>query len=294
MSFPKQMWRAAVAGCALMAGLSVSGCGETTIDFTEVKRIDERLTEGEMKSFLRIVDSLRDKKLPVMPEPFVPPPEWNPTRTLPVGELVDDELLNLSKRWSEDWLVKHQESSRRLERALNRERMTRKQFVGLVTVIGTALSRSSLDPKTDFDQMIEKGEPIITSLRNDERPFSSLSPEGQYQLLQRAVWITRVDRAKHLKLVPPENVEIVKKHAEKLRHAFAAAYVQNPLDDIADVLEEKGLPFIETEETGSDERIEWETARVIFGTDKPDSTSSASSTPKLFDPTASRQKLRYE
>lgn len=274
-------------GCLILVG-----CGETTIDFTEVKRIDERLTDAEMKSFLQIIDSLRDKQLPSMPESFVPPPEWNPSRTLPVGELVDDELLKLSQRWSEDWLAKHLDDSRRLERALNRERMTRKQFVSLATVIGTALSRSTLDPKIDFDQMIEKGEPIIASLREDDRPFSSLSPEGQYQLLQRAVWVTRVDRAKHLKLVPPENVEIVSKHKDRLHEIFPASYVQNPLDDIADVLEEQGLPFIEIEESGSDERIEWEAAQVIFGNDKPDSDEST--TPKLFDPTASRLKLQYE
>lgn len=277
---------------SILSCLTLAGCGATTIDFTEVKRIDERLTDAEMQSFLKIIDSLRDKKLPTMPESFVHPPEWNPSRTLPVGELVDDELLKLSQRWSEDWLAKHLEASRRLERALNKERMTRKQFVALATVIGTALSRSTLDRKTDFDQMIEKGEPIIANLREDDRPFSSLSPEGQYQLLQRAVWVTRVDRAKHLKLVPTENVDMVTRHQERLREVFPASYVQNPLDDIADVLEEQGLPFIEIEESGSDERIEWESARVIFGTDEPDSQEST--TPKLFDPTASRHKLNLE
>ncbi|MDA1017742.1 MAG: hypothetical protein O3A00_25200, partial [Planctomycetota bacterium] len=272
--------------------VGMGGCGEATIDFTEVKRIDENLSDAEVQSFVRIIDSLPDNKLPEMPEAFVEPPEWNPNRTLPVGELVDDELLNMSNRWSEDAVVKQLKLSRRLERALNRERMTPKQFVGLATVIGTALSRSMLDDKHNFDQTIEKGEPILAQLRRDDRPFSSLSPEGQYQMLQRAVWLTRVDRAKHLKLVPRENIELVRRYRERLSEIFPESYVKNPLNDIADLLEEKGLPFVELDESGSDEHIEWEPTAVITGTDTPDGPSSSS--PKLFDPTALRTKLRYD
>ena len=271
---------------------SISGCGEATIDFTEVKRVDETLSDAEVQSFLRIIDSLQDKRLPEMPETFVEPPEWNTNRTLPVGELVDDELLNMSNRWSEDWVVKQLKLSRHLQRALNRERMTPKQFVGVATVIGTALSRSTLDTKHNFDQTIEKGEPIVAQLRRDNRPFSSLSPEGQYQLLRRAVWLTRVDRAKHLKLVPRENVELVNRHQERLREIFPESYVKNPLQDIADLLEEKGLPFIELDESGSDARIEWEPNAVITGTDSPDAPTTE--LPPLFDPTALRAKFRYE
>ncbi len=44
---------------SLVCSLAVAaGCAGDTLDYTETKRIDEKVTETELQTFLRIIDSL--------------------------------------------------------------------------------------------------------------------------------------------------------------------------------------------------------------------------------------------
>ena len=58
----------------VLASLSTVGigCSDGSLGFTEVKRIDEKVTASELKTFLRIVDALPKKKLPDYPIVYAP------------------------------------------------------------------------------------------------------------------------------------------------------------------------------------------------------------------------------
>lgn len=256
--------------CLVWAMTILGGCAEEALDFTEVKRIDERVSESELRTFIRIVEGLPDKKLPALPPVFAPPPRWNRARTFPIKELVNEEKIRIDEHWTVDWLARQLPRSRMLEQRLRMERMTREQFVSLAVAIGVALSAATLREEQDLDLVIDRGERAIEKLRADNNPFNSLNEEGMHYVLQQAVWITRVDRAKHLRLVPPENVRLVTKYADVLRPMFPEQFTENPLDAVADLLEERGMPFEETPESGGDNQIEWDPADAIIGTDEPD------------------------
>ena len=184
---------------SLVCSLAFSaGCADDTLDYTETKRIDEKVTETELQTFLRIIDSLPEKKLPQMPPVFAPPPEWNQARTLPVNELVNEESNLIEERSSAEFLARQLQRNRPLQRALRREQMTPDQFVGLSLAIGVSLARNTLRDKQNLDKILEKGEAAIDRLKNDNRPFSSLRQEAMYYVLKQAVWITKADRVNRL------------------------------------------------------------------------------------------------
>lgn len=285
-TFLKQLFRplrtwVCLALCALFVG-----CGEEQLEFTETKRINEKVTEAELQTFLRIVESLPDQQLPDVPPVFAPPPVWNQSRTLPVGELVNEEQNLLAERWTAEWMARHLQRNRPLARALRREEMTLEQFVGFTLAIGAALARNTIRDNQDLDEILKKGHAAVERLRRDTRPFSSLRQDGRYYILWQAEWITRIDRVERLKQVPPENIALVRAHREKLEEIFPAEFATNPLDAVVDLLEEKGLPFEELAGSGSDAEIDWEADEAIVGTDPPDEefldqppTAGAATTP---------------
>ncbi len=254
-------------GIVLLLSSLICGCSSETLDYTEVKRIDEQLTEAEIQTFLRIIDSLPDKQLPRFPLVFSLPTGWNQSRNLPVNVLLNEKKNVLNEHWSIDWLATHLDENRPLRLALRHEGYTPQQFIGLTLAIGVAMSRGTLREGQDLDRILTKGEAAIHRLKRETRPFSSLSKEGMYYVLREAVWITRVDRARHLKLVPPENVTMTAKHRKALVEIFPAEFSINPLDAIADLLEEQGVPFEELSESGTDDQIEWSPHDAIVGTD---------------------------
>ncbi|MFT5326092.1 MAG: hypothetical protein ACI8P0_003966, partial [Planctomycetaceae bacterium] len=134
----------------------LSGCGDPTLTFTEVKRVSEDVTPAELRTFFEIVEHLPDKTLPSFPDLYLPLPNWNTERTLPVSELVDAEQLSLAERWETQHLVDALPQSRRLDRWLLRKRMTREQFAGLTLAIGAALSKSALRDNQDLDEIMAK------------------------------------------------------------------------------------------------------------------------------------------
>jgi hypothetical protein len=72
----------------LTTAVVLSGCEEAELTFTEVKRVNEEVKPGELRAFFEIVDHLPDRKLPPFPDLYLPLPNWNAERTLPISDLV--------------------------------------------------------------------------------------------------------------------------------------------------------------------------------------------------------------
>jgi len=249
------------------------GCTGESLQHVHPKRADEKVTLSEYHDFLRVIESLPDGKLPEFPSVYAPPPEWRASRTLEIKELVREESNAIENRWDKELLARHLRRRRRLMRALRRERMEAEQFVGLALSIGIALGRDALREDQDLKKIITNGNAKIAEMEEDTRRFSELNPEDLHSVLQKAVWITRVDRAERLLLVPPENVSLVREHREQLEKIFPEDYTANPLDPVADLKVDQGLPFEELAESGFDDRIEWDIDDAIVGADTPDSVA---------------------
>ncbi len=244
-----------------------AGCEAEKLEYTEKKRISEKVSEREFRSFLRVIKSLPGKKLPEYPMVYAPPPKWETDRTLPVSELVFEEKNKIAQLWKTDWLAKKLPQSRALNRALKRQKMSREQFVALATTIGLALSRTQVRSNQNLDTIYRSGTAAIAKLNNDQKPFSEHSLDQQHTVLNEAVWIIRLDRVNHLRLVPPENQALVLKNFETLSKIFPKDFTENPFESIADLLDEKGLPFEESGVSGSDIEIGWDRKDAIIGND---------------------------
>lgn len=264
---------------------ALAGCQNAQIEYREVKRPHEKVTEAELKQFLQIVDELPDKQLPPLPPVMRPLPNWSADRTLPVKELVNEERKLLDEGWDVNAITARWKRHAGLQRLVEREGITLEQFVGLTLAIGAAVSRTRLRSDQDLAGLLDRGKSVVARLRQDDRPFAKLSREVRHAVLRNAGWITRMDRAERLKDVPPENVALVQKHAEKLAAILPAYFVENPLDAVADRLEERGMPFEELRATGRDDEITWspEDRPILPSNVRPPAGSAAgeaTSTPK--------------
>lgn len=247
----------------------LAGCDDPGLTYTEVKRLDETVTSAELRAFLEVVDHLPGRKLPGFPELYLPPPEWNEERTLPVSDLVEVELRALEGRWKTDQLVDALPESRELDRWLKRKQMTRRQFAGLTLAIGAALSRSTVRENQKLPELVRKGMREVEQLQSDERPLNTLRvrPEELHDVLHRAAWITRYDRARRLQSVPEGNVHLVLNHWERLVQVFPSSLTQNPFDPIADRLENLGIPFEPMPGGDSLDVLDWNPSDAIIGRD---------------------------
>jgi hypothetical protein len=263
---PLQRPRRCFALLTLLAVL-LPGCEEEPLDFFEVKRIDEVLTESELDDFLEVVRLMPEGKLPELQTIYRVPVLWNETRTLPVSELVNEELTFIERPWDAKHLAHEMEANRRFQRVLRRAQMTPEQFMGLMLTVGTAMNRSQLADQFDFDGFIERGENVVGQLKRNRTPFVDYSPDRQFTLTREAVWLYRVDRAKRLRDVPRENVELVRDRWAELVKVFPEEFQVDPLAIIADRLEEQGIPFEELPETGSDAAIQWSHDAALIGAD---------------------------
>jgi hypothetical protein len=257
---------------AIALGLTiVCGCAEPEFVQPEPKRADDLLTKAEIDSFLSIVESLPDQKLPRenekdIPSVFLSAPKWNRNRTLPINELVKEEEKMLTDRQSIDWFIAHfPTQSRFLKRALRRERMTIEQFVGLYLALGISMSRDRLPADRDLDQILVRGKLAIAELKKDQRPFSSLPEEQAYFLLEQSGWLAVVDRATRLKPVHTGNLILVRQYSERLGAVMPAEFNRNPLLEFATILDDRGVPFQEPAGEETDDRIPWAREHALAG-----------------------------
>ncbi len=261
-----------------IAGLSLllSGCWEEPLEFVEIKRIDEAVTEAELESFLEVVRRLPAEKLPELPAVYRQPVPWSETRTLPVSELVNEETAQIERPWDTKHLAHEVQTHRRFQRVLRRAEMSPEQFMGLMLTLGTAMNRSRMPEDYDFDSVISRGQKVLAQLKRNRTPFEDYSPDRQFSITREAVWLYRLDRAKRLRDVPSENVELVREHWDDLAAIFPEEFQIDPLAVIADHLEEQGIPFEELPEIGSDADIRWDPAEANIGTDPVPAIGAAS------------------
>jgi hypothetical protein len=251
----------------------VGGCAEPEFVQPEPKRADDLLTISEIESFLAIVDSLPDQKLPRqndrdIPSVFLPAPKWSRNRTLPVNELVKEEEKMIADRQSIEWFIAHfPTQSRFLKRALRREKMTTEQFVGLYLALGISMSRDRLSSDRDLDQILVRGKQATAEMKKDSRPFSSLPEEQAYFLLEQSGWLAVVDRATRLKPVHPGNLPLVRKYADRLNAIMPSEFTRNPLLEFATILDDRGVPFQEPAGQETDDRILWNREHALVGAD---------------------------
>jgi len=250
--------------CPLVA---LPGCGDFELTYTEVRRVDEPLTDDELRAFLDIARHLPGGRLPQLPALFLPPPEWNPERTLPVQDLVESELLTLAERWEIESLARVIPNDRQTARRLRMWRMTRDQFLGLILSVSAAVGRSTIRENQNLLEVQQHGQEVVAVLRRDDRPFHALEPEIMHDVLHRAAWITRFDRSSRLVSVPESNVRLVKRHWDELMTVLPASVAVNPMDDVADRLGEMGIPFEELPGAESLDVLDWDSAAAIIGRD---------------------------
>jgi hypothetical protein len=257
------------AACLLGVCAFVAGCGEQPLRFADPRDIGDKVTDADLDTFFQVIDDLSDKKLPEMPALFKSPPAWDEQRTLPVNELVREESDELEKAWNDERLIRHLAKDRPLQKAL-RQRMSPAQFVGLVKTIGAALARNAVRTDQDLRLIVEQGKRRLGPLRSQTQRFNQLQPDERHVVLTTAVWITRIDRARRLMEVPPENLAMVKSHYDRLKAIFPQEFWGNPFDSIADQIEELGMSFEELKQTGLDAEIEWKESEALRGLDLPD------------------------
>ena len=253
----------------LIVGLFTAGCGGQTQKLLEPREIGDKVTDADLETFLQVVNDLPDKKLPEMPALFKKPPSWDEQRTLPVNELVREETDELDKLWNDENLIRHLAKDRALQKAL-RQRLSLPQFVGLVKTIGVALARNAVRPDQDLHKIVEQGKKRLGTLHSQTRRFNQLKPDERHVVLTTAVWITRMDRARRLLQVPPENRAMAKDRLDRLQPIFPQEFTANPFDSIADQIEELGMSFEEQRQTGLDAEIDWKESEALRGTDPPD------------------------
>tara|TARA_R110002095_G_scaffold94422_3_gene82248 strand:+ start:21751 stop:22533 length:783 start_codon:yes stop_codon:yes gene_type:complete len=247
------------------------GCSGNSLDYTEIKQINEKVTENELKKYLKVIKLLPKHKIPTFPSVYAPAPAWSHIRSLPIEDLVNSEQHNLSQLWDIQRISDHFGiRNRTLKKSLHRRDMSKDQFISFTLALGLAASRTQLRPDQNLEEIVQKGEKVIHQLQLDKRPFSSLSLEERHRTLHEAMWIARVNRVEQLIQVPPENINLVKSHWEELKEVLPPEFLKNPLSDLSDTLEERGIPFSVNEADDSDELLEWTSINAIIGTDEPD------------------------
>ncbi len=250
-----------LAGLVLM----LAGCGDAAVIVGEARKLDEVIAGPEWDAFMRVVNLLPDPKLQELPDHRPPLPLWQAERTLPVDELAAEETLTLKQAWEPAKLVREIARNRAVVKGLRQEQMSVEQFVGMALSLGAAMQRAQLPEDFAFDDLIRRGEQAVHDLQQDHRLFAGLSIEDRHRVLDEAVWLHRVDRARRLQTIPAENIALVKEHADWLKQTMPAAFTAHPFDKVADLLEEQGLPFVELPQSGSDAGIEWSPADAIVG-----------------------------
>lgn len=257
----RSWWSLLIAASLLL----IAGCADEPSPFTETRLPDQVIQPEEWAAFQRIVEALPAPKLLEMPPVYPPLPNWIETRSLPVYELVAEEQRMLAESWNVDVVLKEFVQSKTLKRLLQDEKMTPEQFVGITLTVAAALTRAQLDEDYDFADYLRTANEEITVLQRDRRLYSAMTPDTRHQVLRDAMWLHRVDRMTRLSSVPPENVMLVRQHRDFLKQNLPKRFQRPPLDDVTDMLAERGLPFVEMSASGYDDHLEWNPADALGG-----------------------------
>ncbi|MFO0918265.1 MAG: hypothetical protein U0872_08125 [Planctomycetaceae bacterium] len=240
-----------IAVCSL-----ISGCASPPPEPGATKRLHEQITEDEWAAFVRVVDHLPDRRLPSFPAIFPPPPQWQEGRTALVSDLCREEVRRREECWDPARLAPVFARHKLLMRLLQREQLTAEQFAGLLLAIGAANCRSSVPPTLDLAAIADRAQKEVDELnRNYQQAFTLLSPETRYAVIVQAMWIPRMIRIQKLQQAPEENIALVKRNRAWLDKAFPEELLKNPPEELQDLFEERGMPFEERPESGSDEDL---------------------------------------
>jgi len=259
--------RCLVLTSALAAITGLVGCEEPAVPFLETKAVDERLTEKDLAAVVGVLGAVGDREQTNLPFPFLPPPVWSKSRTLPISELLAAEEDALQRVWSPEDAANLIPKGEPWDSALKSRRLTREQFCALVLSVSAALGRGSVDRSVSLELLVERGERELASLANDERPFSSLTSDERHRAQNKAIWLTIRDRAEKLTLVPPENVEAAASAGPALRTALGDSYFADPFAGLYPRPEDSGVPFEEHEVSDAD--LTWSAGDAIRGTASP-------------------------
>ncbi len=242
---------------SLLIILLMGGCAEEPIPFHEVKHPHERLKVSELNQYLRIVKSLPDKKLPPLPGLFTPVPQWDSNRELSIKGLIKEEKRWLPNRWFSEAVLAKLSNNRALMNALKKENLSIEQFLGLTETIAMAAARTHFEDIDELRVIVRTGKYELAQLSHLEDVFSSFPEEEQYEIIRKAAWLSRLDRAQNLLKVPDENTTLLQNHWDVLKPYLPEDALQNPLNDIVDSLLVYGMPFEETPESGFDNKMKW-------------------------------------
>lgn len=263
---------------------AAAGCADEEFAAGDPRQIEDKISEKELESFLRVVEVLPEPKLAMFPAIFLAPPQWTTSRTLPVKDLVKEEETLLHERSTPTALIKHMPNSRFVQRILRHERMTDEQFVSLYVALGLAMSRAHIPAEFDFDATLARGNRALAALRKDGTIFSSLKEDVAYSVQESAAWISLMNRLQKLRQVPRENIELVAAHRQKLAALFPSEFARNPLGEFAKVLQDTGVPFDEPAGHDSDEFLPWSREQAVVGSNGNSSEASARAAPALSRP----------
>lgn len=256
--------------------LLAAGCAEEEFVPGEPKRIDDKLTQADIDLFLAILNGLPDGKAPAFPVAYPPPPTWNSNRSLPVQELLLEAEKQFSERESLEWFASKCPQTKALKRGFRRHRFSNEEFAGLYLAIGVALSRDSLPPGRDPDQLLQQGRKVLDELKKDNRVFSNLNEGPMFLVQEQAAWLAVTRRCSWLKRVPDANLELVRENRTKLLSRFPDEFLRNPLDEFARIIDDQGVPFRESPGRESDDHLHWHRDQALIGTDNSSETGPAS------------------
>ena len=265
--------------CLLLASLlPLAGCAKEQVVFQEVKHPHERLKVSELNQYLRIIKSLPDKNPPALPPLFTPVPQWDSRRELSVKGLIKEEKKKLPNRWFSETVLSKLRNNRSLTIALKKENLSFEQFLGLTETIAMAAARTHCENVDELRRIVRTGKYELSQLMKVEGVFSGFPEEEQYEIIRKAAWLSRLDRARNMLKIPEENVALLRRHWDVLKRYLPEDALRDPLADIVDTLTVYGVPFEETPSSGFDDKLKWspddETAYI--GRFNPSSLSSDS------------------
>lgn len=242
-----------------------AGCAEPQIEFHEVRQPSEVIRPREWLAVKQIIEQLPEPKLRQLPPTQPPLPQWQEARTLPVDELTSEERALLQSYSEPAHYQAYISRLPRINSLLQEAQLTREQFTGFLLSLSAAIRRTNLPEDFPVDDLIRRGDPAVKQLSGDNRLFASLSIEDRHRVLDDAVWLHRVYRAQRLQHIPDENLALVRKNWDWLKSVMPAEVFQPPFDDVVDLLETQGIPFVEGTGVDSDANIEWDQSDAIIG-----------------------------